>query len=405
MNPIDQLRAARPAHLADTRVDEGTRAAELARAMATPRPAPARRRPAVRRGWGFGLAGAAATATAVAVAVSGGGGTAPRAPSDGSLAASRAPSADASAPPVRLSARAVLLAAAERAAGTADEVGAYWHTVTVSGSVFAAKGGGYRIVHRQRSEQWTPSATGGEQIGRSQTLGARPLAAEDEAAWRRAGSPVEIPVTVAGKPKPMTLSTRPGEVQDSRAPLVDGDKVFWLGRNVTFAELRGLPDDPGRLKAWLLRSYDGHDTESSGIPMSSDAWLFAVTNGLILDMPVTPAVRGAAFRMLAELKSIKVAGEVADGEGHTGTAVAITEPALKDGSRLESRLIFDEATGRPLGAQRVVVRSGGSVAGLPPGTVWNRQAVISAGWTDEAPGDSGGPDSGDRPATEAVPAP
>lgn len=385
MNPIDQLRAARPAHLGDTPVDQSTRTAELSRAMAQPRPVPARRR-TVRPVWGFGLAGAAAAVTAVAVAVSGTGGTAPRAPSAQVVSSQTAPAQE-----IRLSAQAVLLAAAHSAARQPDTAGAYWHTVSVSRNLFKAADADYTVVNRERNESWTPSATGGEQRSRTQPLGAEPASPEDETAWKQAGSPAGISVTVPGKRgAKLVLPTGQGAAQDGHASLVDGDKVFWLGRNVTMKDLHDLPSDPDKLKAWLLRSYDGHDTESDA-PMASDAWLFAVTVGLFTDMPVTPEVRGAAFQMLAGLKTIKVVRDVTDAEGRTGTAVAIegqaklNATAKDDGGILQTRLVFDETTGQALARESVVVRPGGRVAGFAPGTVWSSESVLEAGWTDAEP--------------------
>ncbi|WP_326645318.1 hypothetical protein OG884_12815 [Streptosporangium sp. NBC_01755] len=117
----------------------------------------------------------------------------------------------------------------------------------------------------------------------------------------------------------------------------------------------------------------------------------AVTVGLITDMPVTPQVRGAAFRMLADLETIEVVRDVVDAEGRTGSAVAIEERVrakadAKGGEGiLRNRLIFDEATGRALARDSVVVRPGGLQAGFAPGTVWHSQTILEAGWTDEKP--------------------
>lgn len=377
MNPIDELRAARPAHLGDTPIDERTRAAELSYAMSRPRSA-RRRRKNVRPVWGFSLVGAAAAATAVAVVVSGTGGTTPRAP-DVALA-----TITSSTPKVKLPARDILLAAAAKAASQPDGRGAYWHTVSVQRSLFAAKGADYLVMDQQRNEGWTPSATGGDQWGSTKPLGARPATAADEEAWKQAGSPAKISVKVPGKLGPLALSTSPRKTSTSHSPLVDGDKVFWLGRNVTMKDLRGLPSDPAKLKAWLLRSYGGHSTESSSDPMSADTWLFTVSVGLITDMPVTPQVRGAAFRMLADLDTVDVIEDVTDAEGRQGTAVAIKE-RIKGSGVLENRLIFDQATGRALANESVVVKPGGLQSAFEPGTVWNSQAVLEAGWTDSKP--------------------
>ncbi|WP_188192519.1 CU044_5270 family protein [Nonomuraea sp. SYSU D8015] len=384
MNPIDELRAARPAHLGDRPVDARTRAAELSHAMSQPRQP--RRRRIVRPMWGLGLAGAAAAATAAVVVMAGNGvAPTPRAPDAGADPAV-ATSPYTSPPKVKLSARDVLLAAAEKADRQPETTADYWHTATVTRTVFTAAEGGYRVATADRHEMWTPSATGGEQWSRSRSLGAWPATEADRKAWEAAGSPAEVGVRVPGKGKgvAMRVPMAPGKVHTSRSPLVDGDKVFWLGRNVTMKELRELPDDPDELKKWLLRSYEGHDTESSSTPMASDVWLFKVSAGLITDMPVTPQVRGAAFRMLAELDTVEVAGDVTDAEGRNGTAVSVEEP-VKGGAVLENRLIFNEATGQALANEHVVVKPGGMQAGLEPGTVLSSTAVLESGWTDDRP--------------------
>ncbi|GAA4926456.1 hypothetical protein HD597_011599 [Nonomuraea thailandensis] len=388
MNPIDELRAARPAHLGDRQVDEATRAVELARAMARPRPQPSRRRRS-RPAWGLGLAGAAAAAvTAVAVVMSGSGAapTTPRATDGGQVAAS----AGTGAPRVRLSARDVLLAAAEKADRQPEGSGDWWRSVTVSRHLYAARNGGYLVMDASRNEGWTPEATGGDQWASSRRLGAGPATEADRTAWERAGAPSEIEVVVPGKGRGkgaygrMTLSTSEGRATTSHTPLVDGDKVFWLGRNVTMKELRGLPSEPGALKKWLMASYAGHGTESTSEKMSGDAWLFKVSVGLIMDMPVTPEVRGAAFRMLAGLDEVRVAENVTDAEGRQGTAVSVEE-RYERGGVSENRLVFDEATGRALASEYVVVEPGGLQAGFEPGTVWSSNALIEAGWTDGDP--------------------
>ncbi|MEU6786795.1 CU044_5270 family protein [Nonomuraea angiospora] len=370
MNPIDELRAARPADLEDRPIDPRTRAAELSRAMSQPRPARRRRRPA-RPVWSLGLAAAAAAVTAVVVAM------------NGTASTPRAPDQPASTrPAVTLSAREVLLAAAARAERQPEGKGEYWHTVSVRRTLFAAAKGGYRVLEQRRDEGWTPGATGPDQKqwGRMRSLGVRPATEEDRQAWERAGSPASIEVTVPGKPKPMILKTSPGRTMTGRSPLTDGDKVFWLGRNVSVKDLRELPGDPDRLKKRLL-GWKGHATD---VPMAGDGWLFAVSAGLIMDMPATPEVRGAAFRMLAELGDVRVIENVTDAEGRTGTAVAINEQTA-DGGVTEHRLIIDEATGQALANEYVVVKPRGLQAAFEPGTMWNSIAVIKAGWTDEKP--------------------
>ncbi|MFG1997928.1 CU044_5270 family protein [Spirillospora sp. NPDC048911] len=386
------LADARPRELdPEARVDETTRSAELARAMTVPpRSAGRSAEPAVRRRvrpmWGLGLVGAAAAAALVVATTA----TGPGDPGKPGPKAGGAPSAETEAP-VTMNAQTVLLSAAAGADREAFASGAYWHVARTSrGHLQVGKGANrYLIVTTERDEAWTPAKPGGKAWGRQQRLGAKPLTAKDDAAWRRAGSParfnVEIPVSPkGGMLKPMPVDVAPGRPHTSSSKLVNGDKVFWLGRNVTMKDLQGLPADPKRLKASLLRWYDGHSTESLSEPMKADDWLWQVTKGLITDMPVTPKVRAGAFRMLAQLKTIKAVGPVRDGAGRIGTALILTERTPSNGT-LEHRLIIDEKRGRALGYDIVIVKPAGVNANLPAGALLSGSTIDEAGWTDTAP--------------------
>ncbi|WP_327089283.1 CU044_5270 family protein [Nonomuraea sp. NBC_01738] len=370
MNPIDDLRAARPAHLGDSPVDEHTRRAELAHAMSQGAPA-SRRLKISRPVWGLSLAGTAAAVTAVAVLGGGlGGGTAPRAPS---VAVATSPVTATT----KLSAQEVLLVAASNAEKQPATSGVYWHTESVSRTLMKAVAG-YTVADETRSRSWV---TANGVWGSTQQLGVRPATDADRQAYEAAGSPKGIEVEVPGKGK-ITLSTQDRKPYASH---LAGKEIFWLGRNVTMADLKGLPEDEAGLKKWLLKHYAGHDTESDR-PMGEDAWLFQTTSGLITDMPVSAKVRAAAFRMLAALPSVTTAGEVVDGQGRSGTAVAIESDsqALKGDAKgvLQTRLIIDETSGAALARENVVVTPGGFQKEFEAGTVWNSSWIVKAEWTD-----------------------
>lgn len=370
------LREARPEELApDVPVAEEVRRAELAHALASRPEGPGRRTAARRRVrpvWGLGavgLAGAAAAA-AVLVAVDG--------PAEGG---SDGPAAQP------MTARTVLLAAAAKADGRTDGSGAFWHQATVSSTAHLVSTGGvrYTIVDRQRHETWTPGRPGEKVRANVQNLGARPATAKDEAAWRRAGAPARFKVRVPIGPnstvtKTFVTSVKPGPVLRSASPQVGGDKVFWLGRNVSVQELRALPADPARLRAGLLRWYDGHDTESDA-PLSRDAWLYRVAGGLVTEMPVAPKVRAAAFRMLADLPQVRSLGKVTDAQGRTGLGVGLDEKTRA--GLVRHRLVIDPATGGALAGERVLVRPAVG-EGRAPGTILGSTAVLTAKWTDSA---------------------
>lgn len=382
---LHTLRQARPAELdPDAPVDEGVRRAELARAMAgdSPgiRPEPARRR--VRPAWGLSLAGAVAAGAIVAATVVTTGGS-PDGPA--------APPHSGGTEPV-LDAKAVLLAAAVKADGQTETMRAYWHQATVSSHLYMVGTGAdrYGVVVRDRAETWTPSRPGVHSWTLQQNLGARPATAADAVVWRRAGSPaafeIEVPKPPNTKPrtgrvKSFTVKTAPGRPDVSSAALVDGDKVFWLGRNVTMKDLRSLPSDAKRLKTELLRWYEGHGTESDR-PMASDEWLYQVARGLVIDMPVKPEVRAAAFRMLAALPAVKSVGKATDPQGRTGNAIAVDEKTSRGVVR--HQMIIDLSSGTALASENIVL-SPAAGTGIPAGRTVDSTVIVTTEWTDAHP--------------------
>ncbi|GAA3929925.1 hypothetical protein GCM10023085_09120 [Actinomadura viridis] len=323
---------------------------------------------------------AATAATAVAVATLGPAGDVRRPNVTASGPATDGPGPDATATP--LDARTVLLAAATKADEQADQAGTYWHSVMLRRDHVRAtsSAGDYIAVDERRDEMWTPNRPGLYQWMRRQNLGIRPATPADEAIYKRAGSPTTITF-----PRGLPLPAGPGKPDISRNKLTGRDAaVFWIGRNVSMKDLRELPTDPKRLKASLLRSYKGHGTESSGTPMGPDLWLFTVAKDLVTHMPVTPQVRGAAFRMLAGLPKVRAVGTVKDAQGRTGTAIGINEDSERGGLQ-QHRLIVDAAGGRALGEEVIALRPARSTAGLPRGSVVSSTTVVTLEWTHSPP--------------------
>ncbi|GAB2840072.1 hypothetical protein GCM10022221_44320 [Actinocorallia aurea] len=379
------LHQARPADLdPGLPVSEETRRAELAAAMAAAAPsteAEGARRPAtrsVRLGWGAGLVGvlaAAAVAVGVVPAV---------VPADGGTGPSR-PAAPAAPGTVALDAETVLLAAAHGAAGAPEETGDYWKRVAVSRSYSRAGQGAsaYTVVTTVQDETWTPNVTDGRQWYSRHDLGTVPASPQDEEAWRAQGSPSSIEVDIARGKKGagglVRLETGPSPAETGSAPLVDGDKVFWLGRNVSMRDLRELPADPAKLRASLLRFYTGSDTEASSVPMERDAWLFRVVSGMVTDMPLRPKTMSAAFTLLSGLKGVTALGEVKDPEGRPAVAVSAVEKTPN--GVLEHRIYLDRAQGRALASEILVKQPAGLNAALPAGFPLSSTTIISTTWT------------------------
>ncbi|ROO90788.1 hypothetical protein EDD29_8527 [Actinocorallia herbida] len=387
-DPLRLLSEARPADL-DPRlpVAEETRQAELAAAMASAVPstepgrAPRRAARSVRLGWGVGLVGVLAAA-AVAVSVLPG-----EIPADGGT---RGPSSGTVAPgTIALDPESLLLAAAQEAAVAPDTTGDYWKRV-VSARSYARAGEGasaYTVVTTVHDENWTPNVPGGRQWFRHQNLGTVPASPQDEEVWRAQGSPTPIEVDLARGKKPgaglTPLETVPGPVETGSSAPVGGDKVFWLGRNVSMKDLRELPADPAKLRASLLRFYTGTDTESSSVPMERDAWLFRVVSGMVTDMPLRPKVLSAAFTVLSGLEGVTSVGETTDPEGRPAVAVSALETTPN--GVLEHRIYLDRARGQALASEVIVKTPAGMNAALPAGTPLTSTTVVSTTWTADHP--------------------
>lgn len=377
MNKMDRdvmglLAAAQPTHLdPGLPVDEITRSTELAHAMAQPRRRESLPRTAwrfARPSWGLGLAGAAAAAALVVAT------TATHPSGDGDPGVS-ARASDASR---------LLLAAAEQASQQPDLSGRYWKVETLERHLTTAamEKDPYTIKGGSRKTQWTDTETG-RSFFTGYDLGLTPTGPADVAAWKRAGSPKRITIWAPfGK---ANLRMRAPDHDTNRGPDIttpEDDKPYYIGRAVSLEELRSLPSDPQRLKAELLKGYDREAAQGQ----SKDEWLFSASQRLILDLPVTPEVRAATFRMLSGLKGLTVIDHVKDAQGRPGTAVALRRTIGKDGGLIEDRLIFDESTSEGLAWETVVVKADGKwTKGFKPGTIRNSLAVVRTVSTDQGP--------------------
>ncbi|MFC5180592.1 CU044_5270 family protein [Actinomadura harenae] len=360
-------------------VDPATRERELARARhgahgGTTVTAPARRR--VRPVWGIGVAGVAAAAVAAAVLVPTGGG-------DGG----DAPPLSKHDAALQLTGRNALLTAAETADRQPAASGAYWRVSRVQCQFVRAGTGAsaYTVASESRSEAWTPNDPAGSLVTRDQDLGAHPATNADKVLWRKAGSPTSWTLKLpagGGHYKQMGLTAAPGKARTRQTPVRSGE-VYWLGRNVTMKQVRELPADPKKLKSQLSKWYRGHGTEAEGQKSTRDEWLFDVARGLVTDMPVTPKVRAAAFRLLAGLPSVVSLGRVTDGQGRQGVAIGLTRPTTY-GDLHQTRLIVDPSAGRGLGEEDVLVKASSSYPGVRAGTVLN-SSLVTTEWTAVAP--------------------
>ncbi|SBT53144.1 CU044_5270 family protein [Micromonospora narathiwatensis] len=379
------LADARPARLDP---DLGSRHAPYA-IMAHPQPTSASvvRRPARR----LVLAGvvptmALAAAGAVFLTIGGGGAGPAGAPGAGSRAAN-APTTTASAPHT---ARDVLLVAAERSAADPTSGGRYWVTDQEHGNVreVGPANRRYQVVERQGLRAWdalSPSARG---VGFFRDLGAVPFTAADRAAWQADGAPTQWvepapkdipgaePIIIRGTPGPETAEwgaarPMPPDAKDGNAP------YFLAGGPISRAELAAVPTEPAALKAWLLKRL-----KASEVQEATHYSLFWSARTILFDLPVSPQVRAAAYRMLADLPGVTSLGEVTDQRGRAGMAVGFARKG-DGGHWSQTRLIIDPRTGQALASESWDLGSGR--APKATGTLQSYVLVVSAGFTNDSP--------------------
>ncbi|MGI5205327.1 CU044_5270 family protein [Spirillospora sp. CA-108201] len=339
---------------------------------------------------GAGLV-AAGAAAAVAVVVTGQG----------------SPGSSPGAPPgsVDLGREAVLVAADKAAE---QPTGDYWSAETLSGQAYVvrARTGTYAIFGaHDETFNWAGARKGMGEAYYYRELPARPQTPQDEALWRRAGSPSAI--RVWSNDHYFTYSTKATKWR-SEGPEVGIDPKgggTFLDKSVE--ELRSLPTDPARLAAMFLD--DGAMERGAGLdPKRAKAGALQAEPGqmatlkimrasALLGTPIPPKVRSGLMKALAAQPGVHAAGRVTDPLGRRGVALASGDRAVtvtgeygtpKDEQgtyRARQTIVFDERTGALLSRQDVLTRPGGPYAQMKPGFVIEYQAVRSAGWTDAKP--------------------
>ena len=188
------------------------------------------------------------------------------------------------------SARNVLLAAAVSAESVPTS-GTYWHLRAQSRTTLSQKFGGgdnsYTLEHLSVTEEWT-SNNGRTWLGRREWV--RPETPDDEAAWRRDGSPSKWceGTSDTEPPEPICLRTSPGTASLTRI----GQDTFVVaeGRELTFDQLQRLPDDPNELRAWVVDAVRD-DLDPSASAEIVDLNVADVLTKLLVDVPAPPAVR------------------------------------------------------------------------------------------------------------------
>ncbi|MGW5741895.1 CU044_5270 family protein [Amycolatopsis sp. NPDC003861] len=152
-------------------------------------------------------------------------------------------------------------------------------------------------------------------------------------------------------------------------PLKPVSPLQLAGGDVTFEQLRTLPTDPAALRDWLVNAIAHSGARTSAGPLTAadrERELLLSTVSLVSTLPAPPAVRAAAFRLIAAYPGVKDLGPVPGGRGF-----------LLPG---DYRLVVDPATGRINRTSMFVSADGAiNVVADPQG------AQVRSEWTDSLP--------------------
>lgn len=306
------------------------------------------------------------------------------------------------------SGRQILLTAARTVAGAAQPVtGRYWVTAGRVGNFLKVGPADdpYLMLEEVGVQYWAARLPRGGSPYLYQPLWVRPASSSDQAGWRRDGSPTQWkdigqdggladPYGDSGNGGLVPLSTAPGKPTGVSAAY--GSPPFQVGdKELSLQQLLALPADPARLKELLLTAASHYRR------VSQSAYLLQAVP-TVLQMPVTPAVRSALYRMLAAMPGIRGLGTVKDVSGKQGAAIAYTgkytncdngiplNPSagyrvLFASCTVQQILIIDPATGLPQAEELRWVQ-------LPPGQKWSAPAGLfsyeifrQSHWTNRNP--------------------
>lgn len=252
------------------------------------------------------------------------------------------------------------------------------------GSLHKVPGKNYTVDVRTEQRYWTAAAKN-KQWSQLLDLGARPATKADEAAWKADGSPTSWNV----EGETFTYAYK-GEIQHD-APGGSADVVA-MG-DLPLRLLATLPTDEQALRKSLFALVDKDYNAPEKI---LDMIVVDTAVRLATTLPSTPALRAAAYRLLAAEPGVRSLGDVKDHTGRTGYAVALPSPH----EPAELRLIFDKSTGMPLGTEKVATRGGD---GVSKGELLDYTTITSMKWTEEAPpfdSDTEDPGPGSVPVEE-----
>jgi hypothetical protein len=289
-----------------------------------------------------------------------------------------------------------LTALAARVAQAPAGTGRYWCILGISGQLDAIGSAGQELVLSGLDEKPSPVSdyrytidarqanddcfaisgdTSRNVGGYFQDLGAQPATAADAAAWRRDGSPAWHAWYANGQ----LIPARPGPRQ--RLGGKPGQQPWGSGTT--------LPGSPAQLRQMLLASVPApgdslvrHEEQAFGESYAQvrDQDLFRETRVLLLD-PLPPAVRAAAYQVLATVPGVHMKTGVTDPDGRRGTALWVGSD-YSPGPDPDHVIVVDPVSGLLLADEWLAAQPDGvyAVGTLTQYAVWEYP-----GWSNKLP--------------------
>jgi hypothetical protein len=265
--------------------------------------------------------------------------------------------------------------------------GAYWEQRTTDGDLSIVAGAQPYTVADTGRTVWSIGVRPGEQSVWTSQIGEQhlPRTAADTARWQAAGSPHTVQVDPGlrkqGQNVRLTMQIGPWHEISSRTD-ANGDIVSVGPNNVNYAYLQKLPGNVAGLSALLDKLYaqDGGG-ENAG---NRTEWMLTQATGLI-QLPVSGAVRAAAYRIVAGLPGIRSLGTVSDALGRQGVGIALPEYQQGDLGAARHEVVVDPKSDTLLADETVLTKPSAlaSAAGLTAGTPVHYQATTEIGWTNQ----------------------
>jgi hypothetical protein len=172
--------------------------------------------------------------------------------------------------------------------------------------------------------------------------------------WERAGRPALGATPASGHP----ISIGSG-------------KLYRLGTiELTRRQMLDFPTDPRTIYERLYGQIGGRGHSPEGE-------VFAELGDALRESPAPAELRAALYRTLALVPGVQLVGQVTDGAGRIGTAVAFTEIGVRH------ELIFDPTTSEMLAERDVLLDPKAAELNLPAGTIIADSIFLQRAVTDQ----------------------